>query len=186
MDKRSLIPVLCVACLVLMSGCDQGSTPDPEVSSSETAANSRIVDGAELPDFELVSLDDSAITYTRADLAGKTYLIDFWATWCLPCVAELPNLHRAYEQYSERGFEILSVAMGDRREEIARLRQTELTMPWLHAFEPLDSEAAELFELFGVPMAILVDSTNTIVGLDEDVRGEQLQETLAQLFGESH
>jgi thiol-disulfide isomerase/thioredoxin len=186
MDKRSLIPVLCAGCLILASGCGQGSTPESEVSLSATAGNSRIVIGAELPDFELVSLDDSAVAFTRADLAGKTYLIDFWATWCLPCVAELPNLHRVYEMYSERGFEILSVAMGDRREEIARLRQTELTMPWMHAFEPLDSEAAELFELFGVPMAILVDSTNTIVGLDEDVRGEVLQETLAQLYGESH
>jgi hypothetical protein len=76
--------------------------------------------------------------------------------------------------------------MGDRREEIARLRETDLTMPWLHAFEPLDSEAAELFELFGVPMAILVDSSNTIIGLDEDARGERLQETLARIFSENH
>lgn len=186
MDKRSLFPVLCAGLLIFGSGCDQGSTPESDVAMSATAGNSRIVIGAELPEFELVSLDDSAVAFTRADLAGKTYLIDFWATWCLPCVAELPNLHRVYEMYSVRGFEILSVAMGDRREEIARLRQTEMTMPWMHAFEPLDSEAAELFELFGVPMAILVDSTNTIVGLDEDVRGELLQETLAQLFGESH
>ncbi|MFC1639400.1 TlpA family protein disulfide reductase [Gemmatimonadota bacterium] len=186
MDTRRLIHVMCAGCLVLALGCDQGSTPESDISLSETAANSRIVVGAELPDFELSSLNDPNVSFTRSDLAGKTYLIDFWATWCLPCVAELPNLHRAYEMYGDRGFEILSVAMGDRREEIARLRQTELTMPWKHAFEPLDSEAAELFELFGVPMAILVDSSNTIVGLDEDVRGERLQETLARLFGESH
>jgi thiol-disulfide isomerase/thioredoxin len=139
-----------------------------------------------LPEFELLALNDSAVVFTRADLSGKTYLIDFWATWCLPCVAELPNLHRVYEAYRHRGFEILSVAMGDSREEISRLRKTELAMPWKHAFEPLDSEAAELFELFGVPMAILVDSSNIIVGLDEDVRGELLQQTLAGLFGENH
>jgi thiol-disulfide isomerase/thioredoxin len=150
---------------------------------AETAPASRIVVGAELPDFVLTSLENSEISYSRQTLAGKVYLIDFWATWCLPCVAELPNLHRAYEDYGEQGFEILSVAMGDRRDDIARLRETEWPMPWLHAFEPLDSDAAELFELFGVPMAILVDSSHTIVGLDEDVRGEQLHATLADLFG---
>jgi hypothetical protein len=100
-------------------------------------------------------------------------------------VAELPNLHQAYDIYGDKGFEILSVAMGDRRESIQELRETEWPMPWLHAFEPLDSEVAELFELFGVPKAILVDSSNTIVGVDEDVRGEKLQATLAQLFGET-
>lgn len=185
MNKRCLIPVLSVGCFLLASGCDRSPDSDSEAPSSETATNSRILVGAELPEFQMASLDDPDAYFTRADLAGKTYLIDFWATWCLPCVAELPNLHSVYETYQSRGFEILSVAMGDRREEIARLRQTDLTMPWLHAFEPLDSEAAELFELFGVPMAILVDSSNTIVGLDEDVRGERLRETLAQLFGDN-
>ena len=186
MDIRIMIAVLGAGCLVFSSGCDRHTDSESEIPQGEQAADSRIVVGAELPEFELSSLNDSDVNHTRADLSGKIYLIDFWATWCLPCVAELPNLHRAYETYGSRGFEILSVAMGDRRDEIARLRQTELAMPWMHAFEPLDSEAAELFELFGIPMAILVDSNNTIVGIDEDVRGERLQETLARLFGHSN
>lgn len=184
MHKRSLIAVIGAGCLVVASGCDHHS--ESEVPQVETALDSRILVGAELPDYELSSLENPDVFFTHADLSGKTYLIDFWATWCLPCVAELPNLHSVYETYRSRGFEILSVAMGDSREEIARLRQTELAMPWKHAFESLDSDAAELFELFGIPMAILVDSSNTIVGLDEDVRGERLQETLARLFGESY
>jgi thiol-disulfide isomerase/thioredoxin len=178
--------VISAGYLVFVPGCSGSPNRESDSLQEETTSNSRIVVGAVLPEFELTSLNDADVPFTKADLAGKTYLIDFWATWCLPCVAELPNLHRAYESYSSRGFEILSVAMGDRREEIARLRETDLTMPWLHAFEPLDSEAAELFELFGVPMAILVDSSNTIIGLDEDARGERLQETLARIFGESH
>jgi len=131
-------------------------------------------------------MENPEIAYSRDYLSGKTYLIDFWATWCLPCVAELPNLHEAYEAYSERGFEILSVAMGDNREHIEQLRETEWPMPWLHAFEPLDSEAAELFELFGVPKAILVDGDHTIVGVDEDVRGELLLRVLAQQYEEGN
>lgn len=184
MSVRNYIAAVITGCLVFSSGCDRRPDLDSDVPKADQARSARIVVGAELPEFELSSLDDSGVSYTRADLSGKVYLIDFWATWCLPCVAELPNLHRAYETYGSRGFEILSVAMGDRREEIARLRQTESTMPWLHAFEPLDSEAAALFELFGIPKAILVDSGNVIVGIDDAVRGEQLQETLARLFGD--
>jgi thiol-disulfide isomerase/thioredoxin len=143
------------------------------------------VAGAESPQFALVSLDDPQVTYRREDFDGKVYLIDFWATWCLPCVAELPNLHRAYETYHRLGFEILSVAMGDNREDIARLRETAWPLPWLHAFEPLGSDAVEQFEVFGVPKAIMIDRNQTIVGVDEDVRGEHLQEMLARLLGES-
>jgi len=185
MNIRIWLAVTGVGCIALTSACDRSADTNAEALGQAQESNSRIVVGAVMPDFELVSLEDSTQVITRADLAGKNYLLDFWATWCLPCVAELPNLHRAYETYSSRGFEILSVAMGDRRDEIARLRQTDLKMPWMHAFEPLDSEAAELFELFGVPKAILVDSTNTIVGLDEDVRGDKLQQALARLFGDN-
>ncbi len=186
MKTRGVATVLYAMCVVCGSACDSHSEQSSEDSAEVYVAPSRITVGAELPDFVLSSLEDSNVSYTRADVDGKTYLIDFWATWCLPCVAELPNLHLAYETYSERGFEILSVAMGDRREEIARLRSTEWPMPWLHAFEPLDSDAAELFELFGVPKAILVDGSHTIVGVDEDVRGERLQEALARVFGEAN
>jgi len=185
MNIRIWLAVTGACCIALTSACDRSADANADAPEAGQEPSSRIVVGAVMPDFELVSLEDSNQVITRADLTGKNYLVDFWATWCLPCVAELPNLHRAYEPYSSRGFEILSVAMGDRRDEIARLRQTELKMPWLHAFEPLDSEAAELFELFGVPKAILVDSTNTIIGLDEDVRGDKLQEALARLFGDN-
>ncbi len=184
MNLRGTVTVAYAMSVLCVSACDSRTQSGSQTEGDAETSVSRIVVGAELPDFALTSLENSEDTYTRQDLAGKVYLVDFWATWCLPCVAELPNLHQAYESYSDDGFEILSVAMGDRRETIDELRQTQWPMPWLHAFEPLDSEVAELFELFGVPKAILVDSSNTIVGVDEDVRGEKLQEVLARLFGE--
>lgn len=186
MNVRTLIAVIGSGCLAITTACNRSNNADADASATTQGSSFRIVLGAELPDFALASLDDSTVVVTRADLAGKIYLIDFWATWCLPCVAELPNLHRAYEAYRSRGFEILSVALGDRRDEIARIRQTDLTMPWVHAFEHLGGEATEVFDLFGIPKAILVDSSNTIIGLDEDVRGEHLQEALARLFGDGN
>jgi thiol-disulfide isomerase/thioredoxin len=185
MRIQGVATVIYAASVLCVSGCDRSSEHASESDGTVELHVSKIVVGAELPEFSLTSLENSESPYTREDLAGKIYLIDFWATWCLPCVAELPNLHEAYDKYRDFGFEILSVAMGDRRETIAELRETEWPMPWLHAFEPLDSDAAEVFELFGVPKAILVDSSNTIVGVDEDVRGEKLQEVLKRLLADA-
>ena len=185
MNKRGVATVLNAFCVITVSAYGDRTDSGIDQAGSNDALSSRIVVGSEAPEFDLASLGDSEVSLTRHDVAGKVYLIDFWATWCLPCVAELPNLHRAHEEYGNRGFEILSVAMGDRREHIAELRENEWPMPWLHAFEPLDSDQAELFELFGVPKAILVDSSHMIVGVDEDVRGEKLLQKLAELFDDN-
>jgi thiol-disulfide isomerase/thioredoxin len=186
MKIRDATKVMYVVCLLSVSGCNDNADNASLDENVGEVGVAKIVAGAELPEFSLASLNSPSDSFTPRDLSGKVYLIDFWATWCLPCVAELPNLHQAYETYADDGFEILSVAMGDDRETIADLRETQWPMPWLHAFEPLDSEAAELFELFGIPKAILVDSNNTILGVDEDVRGDNLQEMLGRLFGKTN
>lgn len=183
MRSGGVVSVLYAVCAVCVSSCGHQSESGADAAGEESAA-AKIAVGAEVPEFTLASLESPEVTHSRSDLSGKVYLIDFWATWCAPCVAELPNLHRAYDAYADRGFEILSVAMNDNREQIARLRETDWAMPWLHAFEPLDSDVAELFELFGLPMAILVDRNNNIVAIDEDARGEPLQEALALLLGD--
>ncbi len=182
MHKRFFAVIACLTLLGSTSACARSNESEDDTHQEEAASGSRIVVGSEVPEFTVSSLDNPGSPITRADLDGKVYLIDFWATWCLPCVAELPNLHDVYEEYADMGFEILSIAMGDRREDIARLRETGHPMPWRHAFEPLNSEAAELFELYGLPKAVLADSSHTIVGVDEDVRGENLEVALARLF----
>jgi len=183
MQRLSRTFGLLASCLIVSVGCESRPDTMDDSAESDNSMTQQVVVGAELPQFELVTLDDPESVYSREDLDGAVYLLDFWATWCLPCIAELPNLHAAYDTFKDRGFEILSVAMGDRRDEIERLRSTQHPMPWLHAFEPLDSDAARIFELFGVPKVILVDSTHTIVAMDEDVKGDKLHQELERLLG---
>jgi thiol-disulfide isomerase/thioredoxin len=140
--------------------------------------------GKMIPDFSFTSLDDSTTTITRESLLGTTYLIGFWATYCGPCVAELPNLHEAAEVFGERGFEILSIAFDEDQDHIAEFRQRRWEMPWLHAHVPDASQDPAIwpFEVFGIPKAILVDAEGMIVGTDDEVRGERLVETLSRLL----
>jgi len=143
-----------------------------------------IAAGKMIPDFSVASLEDSAVFHTRQDLMGSAYLIDFWATWCAPCIAELPNVHEAYHKYKDRGFQVLSVAVGDNRAAIADFRRDELPMPWLHAFHGWDDDAVAAFEVNAIPRAILVGADGVILASDVDCQGERLHETLERVLGE--
>jgi thiol-disulfide isomerase/thioredoxin len=156
-----------------------------DMASSQFASDRNIMVGKVIPEFVLTSLEDPELTYSRSDLEGEICLIDFWATWCLPCVGEMPNLHAAYERYNGRGFQILSVALGETRAAIDRFREVKWPMPWLHALHGWDDEAIAPFEVWSIPRAILVDRNGRILGADTDIQGEGLQEMLARVMDES-
>lgn len=143
--------------------------------------------GNRIPDFALVSLDDPEVTYTRESLSGRVYFLDFWATWCLPCVAEMETLHRLYEEFASRGLEILSVSFDATSDQVRTFREQKWPMPWLHTHVGMDieGELVEPFEVVGIPNGILVDSDGTIVATGTDLVGETLRETLLEFFGES-
>jgi thiol-disulfide isomerase/thioredoxin len=140
--------------------------------------------GNRIPDFALVSLDDAEVTYTRESLSGRVYLLDFWATWCLPCVAELETLHQVYEEFAPRGLEILSVSFDGSSDAVRDFRERRWPMPWHHTHVGNDirSEPVKPFEITGIPNAILVDSDGTIVAAGTDLIGEKLRQTLLEFF----
>ena len=142
--------------------------------------------GNSVPDFSLASLADSSEAYTSESFEGKTYLIDLWGTWCAPCIAEMPNLHEAYDEYKDEGFTILSVALDDSAQAVRRFREVRYPMPWDHAVVEDDSRrekaVKEKFEVTGVPKAILVNADGEIVATEEALRGKRLDETLSRVL----
>lgn len=132
------------------------------------------------PGFAVVSLDDSSALITEALLKGKVYLVDFWATWCPPCVEELPELTRLYEKYRGRNFEILSLSFDNSREHVRRFRAKRFSMPWLHGLVELGfgDYLADVFHVKNIPRQILIDSAGFIVAEDDELRGAQLEKTL--------
>jgi len=114
--------------------------------------------GGPAPDFRLENLDGKSISL--GDFRGKPVLINFWATWCPPCVSEMPFLQQVYEEWSGKGLVVLAINIGESPSEAKRFLQTHnLSLTVL-----LDTEGktAEKYNITGIPTTFFVDSDGII------------------------
>ena len=115
--------------------------------------------GGPAPEFS--ALDLQGKTHTLADYKGGVLIVNFWATWCPPCVKEMPALQRTWEQLRGDGVQVLGFSMGDSAEDIERfLKIIPVGFPLL-----LDEnmEQSQHWSLKGLPTTFIVDTTGQIV-----------------------
>ncbi len=155
------------------------------LAKTELDPSRRIRAGARLPDFHFKLLDDSTATVSPESLRGKWVFIDLWATWCGPCISELPVITQAWEQYKSKNIEILSISFDADPTKVILFRKGRFAMPWKHVFSPggFKSEAAEIFEVYGIPKPILVSPDGIITHVSNDLRGTALLDTLRKVLG---
>jgi thiol-disulfide isomerase/thioredoxin len=153
---------------------------------TQFAPNRLLRVGARFPAFRFASLDDSSVAYSNESLAGKPYLIDFWATWCGPCIGEMRYLHAAHDSLGA-AVEFLSVSMDQRAEDARAFRRGEWKMPWLHAFVSgvFSNTDMRRMEIMFLPRAILVGGDGTILAVDGDLRGESLLPTIRRALAQA-
>ena len=127
------------------------------------------------------ALPDTSQTVSLSDLQGEVTLLEFWALWCGPCIGEMPNLHDAYEQFADQGFEIISISVDEDPRDVAAFRAEKWAMPWKHLWlkDGWDSDIMERYEVAGIPRPVLIDREGNILATGMDARGETLIETVA-------
>ena len=128
--------------------------------------------GRSLEGMHLVDLD--GVTWTADRLRGRVTLIDFWATWCAPCLTELPYLKRARARYDRRQFEVLGVSfdVSDRRTLISWLNRHGVTWPQIFDGRGRTGPGARQFGVTAVPTSFLVNGNGEVVAIN--LRGERL------------
>lgn len=118
---------------------------------------------------------------------NKFTLLEFWAAWCSPCRAEIPNLKEAYAEYKDKGLEIYSYSIDDSADDWKQALKEDQPN-WNIQVLKKGKEGEKVLTLYGVsgiPASYLIDQNGTIVATNDELRGEVLKETLKSLFEKS-
>ena len=120
-------------------------------------------------------------TFDQKSLAGKVVLVDFWATWCGPCVAEIPNMLEQYEMYHDKGFEVVGISLDEEKEKVdAFVAEKKIPWPIIYAGKGWQDPIAQFYGISGIPQLILIGRDGNVITLN--ARGEALGKKLAELF----
>ncbi len=137
----------------------------------------RIAVGEEYIDIKLKNTKGEDVMLSSLITPGSYTLIDFWATWCGPCMGEMPHLQEAYAEYHAKGFEIYGVSLD--RSSAAWAKYAD-TLPWVNVINGEGDSAADDYSIRSIPSNFLVDGDGKIIATN--LRGEALAEKLAEVM----
>ena len=139
--------------------------------------------GQQFTDLEMADPDGKMHKISELVGEGKYVLVDFWASWCGPCRAEMPNVLEAYNKYHAKGFEVVGVSFDEKKEAWVKAIG-QIKMPWLQIsdLKGWKCAAAPIYKIDGIPDNILIDPQGKII--DRALRGKALHTRLQKIFGE--
>ena len=145
--------------------------------------NTKFSVGDTAPDFSGNNLEGE--TVALASYKGKVVLLDFWATWCGPCIAELPNVLETYAKYHDQGLQIIGISLDDDRDAMVQFLAEHETMTWAQIFDGKGwgSEVGALYGVEAIPFTLLLGKDGVIV--HRDLRGDGLPKAVEALLAGS-
>lgn len=135
--------------------------------------------GEKFVDFEMK--DSKGNLKRLSDLNGKVVLLEFWASWCQPCLRENPNLVKTYKRFNSKGFEIFAVSLDqDKNSWLNAIEKDNLNWEHVSDLKGFGNEALIVYGINGIPNNFLIDDKGVIIG--RNLRGELLNQKLTEIL----
>ena len=152
-------------------GKQEDASAAPKVSHREKI-------GKPAPDFQVIDLNGQELSLKK--YRGQVVLLDFWATWCIPCRAEMPHLKKVYDTYKDQKFEIIGVSLDQSKSVLDSYIETQ-NITWQQFLDK--SGVAKMYNVTGIPATFLIDGDGIV--REVKLRGRALEEAIEELVKEN-
>ncbi|PJJ79583.1 TlpA disulfide reductase family protein [Mucilaginibacter auburnensis] len=138
--------------------------------------------GQKAPEFIINGLDNKPVKLS--DYKGKYVMLDFWASWCVPCRQENPNVVKQYNLYKDKGFDILGISLDEDRDLWKKAIDAD-KLTWKHASElkSFEGSTPTLYRVYAIPSNFIIDPQGIIVA--KNITGSDLEEFLKRTFSKA-
>jgi thiol-disulfide isomerase/thioredoxin len=156
----------------------QRTTQTPSGRTAQGPTN-RIVEGSPMPPIKFLALDGKRIDISS--FKDKVVIIQFWATWCGPCIGEIPALTSLYKEYHEDGLEIVGISLDEKRGDLEGfLTQRQIEWPQHFDGKRWKNAIASRFGVRAIPLIVLVDRQGSVA--KANIRGKELKQAVTAMF----
>jgi peroxiredoxin len=149
-----------------------------EIAAKKIRAS--LVVGNKFPEFSVTDINGKPLSTTA--FKGKVVLVDFWATWCVPCVMSLPDVIQTYKTYHSKGFDVIGVSLDEDPQRLKRfIHDREMDWPQFNDGRKWDGELVRNYGVQQIPTTYLLDKEGRIIGAD--LQGEDLEKAVKKALG---
>ena len=139
--------------------------------------------GKKAIDFNMKDLDGNDLSLEQ--YRGKVVLLDFWAVWCGPCIAEMPNVKQVYDKYKDENFQIIGISLDESRDTLVGYLEKEgITWPQFFDGNGWKNQVAKMYGINSIPRMYLIDGEGVV--RKANVRGRSLEPAVAELVQENN